>query len=499
MTQCDIDALIESNKFLQKEVLQQKSTIKHLEAQLAWFRRQTFGTKSERYVPNELQLELDLGIEKQEAVTETETISYTRKKKNYTPHSREKLPDHLPRVKQTIEPDIDTSGMEKLDDKITEKLEIIPAKFYVLQIIRPVYLNVKENGEREIIHAKLPEHCIDKGKAGASMVAQTIVTKCVDHNPLYRFSQQIERDCDMKLPESTLQGWYSRGIFWLTILWNLILEKIVHSSYLQIDETTIQVIIKPKQGKTKKGYMWVYFDPITRIVLFDFHISRSRKSLDKVLGSSFQGVIQTDCYNIYDNYCSRYNIDQAACMSHSRRNYEKSLHNNKKLAHWMMEKIKLLFKIEDKAKENNLSFEQRHTLRQKESLPIILEMKAWCDSKIREVTPKSSIGKAISYMLNHWEKLIYFLKDGRIELSTNWIENIIRPFALGRKNFLFAASEEGARRLAIAYSILSTCKLHGVKPFRYLTDVLEKLPLRKNNEIDDLLPWNWVDTKKMIL
>ena len=249
--------------------------------------------------------------------------------------------------------------MEKLDEKITEKLEIIPAKFYVLKIIRPVYLNVKENGEREIIQAQLPNHCIDKGKAGASLVAQTIVTKCVDHNPLYRFSRQIERDCEIKLPESTLGGWYSRGIFWLMILWNHIIEKIVHSSYLQIDETTIQVIIKPKRGKTKKGYMWVYFDPISRIVLFDFHLSRNSKSLEKVLGNSFDGVVQSDCYNVYDNYCTRYNLKHAGCMSHSRRNYEKALSNNKKLAHWMMDKTQLLFKIEEKAKENNLSFDER--------------------------------------------------------------------------------------------------------------------------------------------
>ncbi len=498
MTKLNLNNILEINKSLTGKVAELKSTVEDLTAQLAWFRRQVFGPKSERYIADSNQTELDLGIVPEAIVEEKEVINTPRPKNKRVKHSREKIPDNLTRVNHVIEPDVDTSNMKRFSEKITEKLEIEPARFYVTRIIRPVYVNITEDGVRELVHAELPNQCIDKGKAGATLVAKTIVTKCVDHNPLYRFSRQIERDCDLKISESTLNGWYQRGIFWMSIIEEKIHEKIVHSNYLQIDETTIQVMIKSKKGKTHKGYMWLYFDPLSKVVLFDFHKSRSTQSLNKILGDEFSGVVQSDCYQVYEPFCKNHKLDLAACMAHARRKFDEAKKNNVKLSNWMLTKLKVLFEVEREAERNNLTFDERLKLRQEKSSPVITEMRTWCEETIQEVTPKSKIGKAIAYMLNHWEKLIYILKDGRIEISNNWIENLVRPLAIGRKNFMFAGSEEGAKRLATAYSVLSTCKLLGVNPFRYLCDILEKLPLRNVNDIDDLLPWNWKEPKKEV-
>jgi hypothetical protein len=184
-------------------------------------------------------------------------------------------------------------------------------------------------------------------------------------------------------------------------------------------------------------------------------------------------------------------IMHANCHAHCRRGFREALGNDKERATWMLDKYITLFAVDAEAKQKGMSAQQRLELRLEKSLPVINEMKQWLDVQIREVTPKSSIGKAIAYMLNRWDGLTGFLEDGRIELSNNLVENRFRKLALGRRNFMFTKSEEGARNLAAVYSVLGTCELNGVNPFDYLCDLLEWLPARKANDITDLLPMNW--------
>jgi transposase len=484
--------LTEKNELLNKEkrtLLDENTALKD---RIAWFERQVFAQKTERYISNDEQTELTLDIQKTEVQVTKETITYDRtvvKKK--TPHGREEIPAHLPRVDKFINPDFDTSGYEKIAEKITEELHYKAAEFYVLRIIRPVLKKIFDNNEVIIDTPELPPRCIDKGKAGSSLVAQLLVTKCVDHNPLYRFQGQIKRYCDYDIPYSTLNGWFSQGAFLLRSLIPALQSRILQSEYFQIDESTIKVMIESTKGKSHLGYMVQMLAPELNIVTFDYMKTRNQKNIKELITSSYKGVVQSDGLNLYDHLDFRDDIIHANCHAHSRRGFKDALDNDSDRARWMLDTYKKLFAVDEIALRDRLSAQQRLTLRLEKSKLIIDEMKVWLDKALLDVTPKSLIGKAVGYTLSRWKGLTAFLKDGRIELSNNLVENRFRQLALGRRNWMFTKSEEGAKNLAAVYSVLGTCELNGINPFDYLCDLLEKLPARRSNDIDDLLPMNW--------
>ena len=480
----EIDVLKKGNRHLSDEN-------QHLKDRIAWFEKQIFGQKTERYTHNEQQEVLMLDIKEIEVKVTEETVTYTRTNVKKPP-SRERswIPAHLPRVDKVIAPDFDTSGYVKINDKITEELHYKPAEFYVLRIIRPVLKKIV-NGETVITTPALPARCIEKGIAGSSVVAQLLVTKCVDHNPLYRFQEQVKRYCDFDIPYSTLNGWFSQGAFWLESLVPALQSRIYESGYFQIDETTIRVMIEPTKGKSHLGYMAQLLSPELKIVTFHYMNTRNHKNIKELIPLTYKGKVQTDGLNLYDFLDYWEWITHSNCHAHSRRGFKDALENDQVRARWMLDKYKLLFEVEEIAKKANLLPAQRLELRLETSKPIIEEMKVWLDSALFEVAPKSLIGKAIGYTLNRWKGLSRFLEDGVIELSNNLVENGFRKMALGKRNYMFTKTEQGAKNLATIYSVLGTCYLQGINPFDYLCDVLEILPSRNSNNITDLLPMNW--------
>jgi transposase len=491
------DQLLLENQTQQATIRTLREEIELLKDQLTWFQRQIFGQKTERFIPSEGQLAFDLGVAVVQPPVKEIPVSYTKRSVGKpTPHGRETIPAHLPRQKIIIKPDFDTTGMVKIGEKISEELHYKAPEFFVKQSIREIWSKELDNGECEIKCAELPARCIDKGKAGASLVAQTIVTKCVDHNPLYRFGQQIERYCDMKIPYSTIEGWFIKGTFWLESLSDRLHEIVKSSGYMQMDETTLRVMIHPTNGKSHLGYMILCHSPPRKIVTFHYRYTRNQTIVRELIGENYQGVIQTDGLDIYKFLSSQEGVVHAGCWAHGRRGFDESLGNDKQRAVSMLDKCKFLFAVEAHAKEQALGTNERLALRMEKSAPIVTDIKQWLDDNLTQVTPKSPIGKAIAYMLGRWNEMTAFLKDGRIEISDNGVENRVRPFAVGRKNFMFAGSENGARRLAVAYTVLGTCLLHGINPFEYLSDVLERIPARKANNIDDLLPMNWKPAQK---
>jgi transposase len=475
-----------------KEIRVLRDEVQHLRDRIAWFEKQIFGQKTERYVTNDEQTELPLDVSIQNNEVTQETITYTRDKiKKHTPHGRDEIPAHLPRFDKNIDPGFDTSGYVKIAEKVTEELHYKPAEFYVLRLIRPVFKRIADNGETVISTPELPPRCIDKGIAGSSLVAQLLVTKCVDHNPLYRFQEQVRRYCDYNIPYSTISGWFSKGAFWLSSLVPALQSRILNNGYFQIDESTIKVMIEPTKGKSHLGYMVQMLAPELNIVTFHYMKTRNQKNIKDLIPSSYSGRVQSDGLNLYDFLDFKESITHVNCHGHARRGFKDALGNDEKRAQWMLDMYKKLFAVEASAAENNFSAENRLQLRLEKSKPIIDEMKLWLDKAVLEVPPKNLIGKAIGYMLSRWNALTVFLKDGRVELSNNLVENRFRKLALGRRNWLFTKSEEGARNLAAIYSVLGTCELNGINPYDYLCDLLEKLPARNSNDIDDLLPMNW--------
>lgn len=466
----------------------------NLKQQLAELKRMIFGSKSERFVSNEEQGASQLSIFGEGDVpvpkVETEEVTYQRTKKEKKKKPvRMKIPAHLPRVTEIIEPKDKEEGSQKIGEEITEILEINPQKVYVRQIVRPKYAKANKEG---VIIAEMPSLPIPKGNAGASMLAYIMVSKFVDHLPFYRQIQIIKR-LKLELNGSTLNGWFNSTAELLEPLYNVLIKEVLEGDYLQADESPIGVQDSHKKGALHTGYQWVYRNPIKRLVLFKYHRGRERKAPEAVL-KTFSGTLQTDGYIAYQNMETNGEITHLACMAHARRYFEKALANDKARAEAMLLMMQKLYAIERKARENNTKTIVLERYRRVFAKPVLDEMQEWLIKNNAEVLPQSAIGKAISYTINLWSKLKAYIHDGRHEIDNNLIENAIRPLALGRKNYLFAGSHKAAGHAAMMYSFFATCKINEVEPLAWLTDVLERIPDHKANKLSELLPQNWEGT-----
>jgi transposase len=481
---------IKSEEFVLKEKYDKLlSEYEYLKQELNQLKRLIFGSKSERFIPND-EAQLNLFDNPEEAVLEKQVkeITYKRKKpaKEKKQAVRTKLPSHLPRVEEIVEPKIVEEGSKKIGEEITEILEYNPAKIFVRKIVRPKYAKPQNNG---VVIAELPSLPIPKGNAGASMLAHLAVSKFVDHLPFYRQIQIFKRQ-NLIISDSTLNGWFNATSDLLSPLYDALQKQVLQSDYIQADESPIGVQDSHKKGSLHTGYQWVYRAPVKRLVLFKYHPSRERKAPEQML-NNFSGTLQTDGYQVYKNMNTKGNIKQLACMAHARRYFEKALDNDKSRAEYILKQIQKLYEIERKSRERIIDFETRKRYRQLYAKPILEEIKVWLKQNILQVLPKSAIGKAIAYTLKLWTQLEQYIDDGKFEIDNNLIENAIRPLALGRKNYLFAGSHKAAQRISMFYSFFATCKINDVEPLAWLTDVLNRISEHKANKLKELLPQNW--------
>ncbi len=359
-----------------------------------------------------------------------------------------------------------------------------PAKFFKLVLVRPKY--AKSDGMGVTI-GRLPSRPIEKCLAGNALLTYLLIGKYNDHTPLYRM-QQIFKRLGMHIPRSTIDGWIRRLGDLIELLYDAMVETVKKEGYLQVDETPIRVLDKIKKGKCHLGYFWVYHTPLKRMVVFDYHPGRNKEAPRKIL-DDFKGYLQTDGYAAYQSYRNKKQITHLACWAHARRYFEQSLLQDKQRAEFAMEKIQQLYSIERQAKE--FSAEQRKIYRLEKALPIINQLGKWISQQNKKVLPKSPIGKAFTYAINHWDSLLNYLYNGDLLIDNNRIENTIRPHAIGRKNGLFAGSHQGAKRSAMFYSLLGTCKLNGVNPQLWLSHVIEKIADHKVNRLHELFPQNF--------
>lgn len=463
-----------------------------LRAELAQLKRLIFGQKRERFVPisNASQLEIALADTKREStpVAATQTITYTRKEKSHpaTPPSRHPLPASLPREEIIIEPQEDVSGLKKIGADITEELEYTPGKLFVKRYIRPKYACPKGEG---VVIGALPSRPIDKGIPGSGLLAHVLISKFVDHLPLYRQRQQFRRQ-EVELSDSTLCGWVKASCELLNPLYEALRGEILTAPYLMGDETPIRVLDSSQPGKCHLGYHWVYYAPLAKLAYFDYQPSRSRDGPQQML-KNFLGYLQTDGYAAYEAITCRSEVTAVGCWAHGRRYFVEAQDSDRERAEWMLSQIQQLYQIERQAREASLSHDERYRLRQESAQPILITIKAWLDQQVQQVLPKSALGKAIGYTLGQWVKLEKYVSDGRLEIDNNLIENAIRPVALGRKNYLFAGSHEGAKRAALIYSLVATAKRHDVEPFAYLKDILSRIADYSHSHVAELLPQNW--------
>ena len=474
----------------QKTVItEQKTEIDSLKHQLTNFQKIVFGSKQEHHKsienPEQINLEftekVDLDLPQD---IELQKATYHRKAKNTkrTDYSKLDIPAHLERVVTIIEPLDKTDDMVKIGEEVTELLAITPQQFYVKQIIRPKYARANKEG---VTIAELPSRPIQGGIVDVSLLVMLLLDKYVDHLPIYRQQKKYER-LGIKLAESTLGNWMAESIKLLEYLYAELIQRVRQSKYLQADETPIKVLDKDKKGTTHRGYYWVYHDVENGLVLYEYNQSRGQIAPGKFL-MDYDGYLQTDGYAVYDALPNK-NIKLLGCMAHARRYFFEAQDNDKARATWMLDKLQELYVIEAEARKNSYANQQRFEIRQQKSLPILNEIKTWLNENQLQVTPKSPIGKAISYMNVRWHKLILFATDGILEIDNNLVENAIRPIALGRKNYLFAGSHESATRAGIIYSFITCCKKNNINPYTWLEETLTKLPDTKKSELHKLLP-----------
>jgi len=463
-----------------------KEEISFLKAELAQLYKLINGSKSERFVsePSGDQLNLFCG-EPVKALEEApkETITYTREKKKHP--GRHSLPDHLPVREVVIEPEEDTTGLRKIGEEITETLEYTPASLIKRRTIRPKYAKADGDG---VLIGLLPTRPIEKSIAEASLLAHILVSKYSDHLPFYRQIQIFKRDFGWEVAKSTLSGWMDGCCVLLEPLYNTLKQKILESDYIQVDESPIQVLDGDKKGSSHRGYQWVYHDPMSKLVLFNYRKGRGQNGPKELL-MGYSGYLQCDGYSVYDKIGVDPKITLAGCLAHGRRKFHEALKNDKARAEQALGLFRDIYMEERKIKEQAKDdFHKRKQLREKTIKPLLEQIRDWITKEQFNVLPKSLIGRAMTYFINQYPKLQAIFEDGRIELDNNLIENAIRPLALGRKNYLFAGSHRAAQNAAMIYSFLGSCKMQNINPREWLQATLEKIPDHSIQKLDQLLP-----------
>lgn len=477
-------------------------TITVLKHRIEQLEKMIFGSKHERFVPtttpaDQLFLELQTDAVGEVNITSTQKIEYSRSKTSVEPKptehpGRNALPQHLRREEIILEPDGVPEGSIRIGELVTEQLEATPSELYVKRYIRPKYALPKSSEEEgtKIITASLSTQPIDKCIAGPSLLAQILIDKYMDHLPAHRQMQRFERS-GVTLPYSTIISWISSSCKLLQVFEEALKQEVLSTGYLHADETGIKVLDEEKSAKkVHHGYFWVYHTTVKKLVYFDYQKSRNRMAAQSIL-ATYKGYLQTDGYEVYDDFDQQEHIHHLLCMAHARRYFSEALNSDKQRAEYVLAQMQLLYAIERRCRDEGLSFDQRKEVRQQEAVPILNALGKWMKEQLMEVLPKSPIGKALAYSVKRWEKLCLYTSDGRLSIDNNAVENTLRPVALGRKNFLFCGSGEAAKRAAMIYSLLGCCKLHNINPLVWLTDVLSRLPMQPINQIKELLPHNW--------
>ena len=484
-----------------------------LQFQIEQFNRLVYGQTRERFVPTQSPQQTTLfTVHQQDNTTVPEKTAETAAKKkgqqagkpNPNHNGRNAFPAHLPRVIEILTPEIVTekpTDFSKIGQEITETLDYTPAKLFVKQRVREKYVATQQNATPNtdantdantegVLIAPMPERALPKSIAEAGLLAQVMIDKYVDHLPIDRQAKRWKRESGIDISGSTVVGWQSGVCDLLMPLYEKLTDLVFQCPYLQADESTLKCLEDAPKGKSHTSYQWVYRNVGKGLILFDYQRRRSGECLHPRV-KTHQGFLQTDGYSVYDALEGLPNLVLMNCFAHARREFFEAKQNDPQRAEKALGFIQQLSEIEDKIRKETIDTAQIKQRRNEKSVPILTEFKTWLEAQTDKVLPKSPIGKAIAYTLKRWTKLTRYTTNGILEIDNNRIENAIRPLALGRKNYLFAGSDEGGKRAAMMYSFFATCKIHNVNPLQWLSDVLRRLPNHPINKIQELLPHLW--------
>jgi len=506
-----ISFMADSNTDLEKKNQSSLSRIDYLEERIRLLQNELFGRKTKKHIsPDTDQLQLCLFDEPdlpEPEKADTITVpAHTRKKSGRKP-----LPADLPRIDAIH--DIDESEkvcacgcqLSRIGEEVSEKLDIIPAKMQVVRHIRYKYACKNCEGAEDdgptVKIASLPIQFIPKGIATPGLVSQILVSKFEDALPFYR-QEKIFFRLGIDIPRSSMCGWAIKAAEHCEPVMGLLHRKILSGPLINIDETPVQVLNEPGRSNTSKSYMWVFRGgpPDKPVLLYQYHPTRSGQVPNEFL-KNYQGYIQTDAYTGYDALGRRPGIYHVGCWAHARRKFMEvvkagSGKGKKGHAETALEYICKLYAFEKSARKDQLTPDQIVALRQEKSKLILKEFEVWLNALSGKTPPKGLLGKAVNYTLKNWPLLVRYLEQGYITPDNNAAENAIRPFVVGRKNWLFSGHPKGASASSCLYSLIETAKACGLKPYNYLRYLFDRIPFAKTEfDYENLLPQNLTPTE----
>jgi transposase len=489
-----------------------REQVRHLRAKL-------FGRKTEKdlHVQDDGQgllfNEAEAFSSVEEVKEDIEIKAHKRKKRGRKP-----LPADIPRIDVihdlSEEEKVCACGCIKsrIGEEVSEQLDMIPAKIQVIRNIRYKYVCKNCEGveadEAAVTIAPLPEQIIPKSMATPGLLAHIITAKFVDALPFYRQEGQFSR-LGIDIPRSTMCGWAIKLADRCEPLLELLNKEIRSGPLINIDETTVQVMKEPNRSNKTKSYMWIFRggDPDKPVLVYQYHPTRSGDVVSEYL-DGYKGYVQSDGFSGYDFLDHNQEIIHVGCWAHVRRKFvdvvkasgkRKSVKGRTGNAEIAIDYIRRLYAIEKNAKDQELGYEELYEERQKYAKPILDEFKGWLDEISPKTPPKGLLGKAISYALGQWDRLVRYIDDGRLRPDNNLAENAIRPFVVGRKNWLFSGHPRGAKASAALYSLIETAKANNLEPYSYLRYLFDRLPHAKSEDDYVALLPNRLDKEKQAL
>lgn len=483
---------------LDQQVHYHKTRSEQLAHEIAVLRRHQFARRSEQLDANQLGL-LDELVDTDIAAIEAELEELAPVPAPAEPRRQPKrapLPPQLPRTLIHHEPDHTqcTCGcqLKRIGEEVSEKLDYTPGVFTVERHIRGKW--VCEQCET-LIQAPVPPQVIDKGIPTAGLLAQVMVAKFTDHLPLYR-QERIFGRAGLAIPRSTLAQWVGACGVQLQPLVDALREIVLEQGVIHADETPVPMLA-PGMKKTQRAYVWAYVpSPFAelRAAVYDFSPSRAGEHARTFLGD-WKGKLVCDDFAGY-KACFEQGVTEIGCLAHARRKfYDLHVANQSPLAEQALHTIGLLYEIEREVRDRLP--DERWRIRQEKAVPIADALHAWMLAQRQRVHEGTAIAKALDYSLKRWTALVRYLDDGMVAIDNNWCENQIRPWALGRSNWLFAGSLRSGKRAAALMTLIQSARLNGHDPYAYLKDVLTRLPTQKASEISALLPHNWKPASKV--
>jgi transposase len=482
-----------SERIMSEELAALRLENKYLRERIQLLLRERFGASSEELDRAQLLLKLQ-GLEALGKSSEPVAAEAPRRSQDRLPprKRRPRAPDDLPIIEEVIVPEPVKACPEawrQIGEEVTELLDYEPARFFKRRIVRPKYARRDHPYAAPIIAPlqTLQDRCI----AAPGLIAAIVTGKYCDHLPLYRQEQIFASRHDVHLPRQRMAQWLALAADWLKPIYRQMREEVFATGYVQIDETPIEYLA-PGHGETKLGYLWTCTRPGADTI-FHWQTSRAAKCLDAVLPAGWSGTIQCDGYAAYPAFARQRGtgIRLAGCWAHARRAIYQAEPSAPRTCAWLLNQIGQLYAVERELRTSRAGPRLRAAVRSCRSAPTLRRIHAAIVKLRSRFLPQSGMGKAFAYVLEQWPALLRFADDGRLEIDNNEVENAIRPTALGKKNWLFFGAADAGERGAILYTIVESCRRHGLDPLAYLREALTRLPRMTNHQIAEITPAAW--------